>query len=309
MIVTLTINPAIDRTILADRLVFEDRAYILSRSEAVGGRGINASQVIHSFGAATSAIAACGGKQGKHFEELLATSGFPVEIVRVKSEMRANLTISDKQGLAIKLNERGAPLSEGELERIVKAVKSKLVNAKWLMICGSVPPGVKPTFYSQIIEIAKKMGVKTLLDTDGDSLLHGIEAGPTAVAPNQLEAERLLNRVLITRQHFLDAAERIVSMGAESVILSLGSRGAVGQKGGQVIEAIPPRVDALSPIGAGDALAAAFTWALAEGKTFPEAIHWGVAAGTAAACLPGVQFPTFAQTEEIYQRVELRGNL
>ena len=93
------------------------------------------------------------------------------------------------------------------------------------------------------------------------------------------------------------------------MILSLGSRGAVGKKGGQVIEAIPPRVDALSPIGAGDALAAAFTWALATGKTFPEAIHWGVAAGTASACLPGVQFPTFAQTEEIYKKVELRGSL
>ena len=308
MIVTLTINPAIDRTILADRLVFEDRAYILSRSEAAGGRGINASQVIHAFGADTVAIAACGGKQSKHFEEMVLSSGFPVELVRVKGEMRANLTISDKQGLAIKLNERGSPLTDGELHRIEKAVKSKLANADWLMICGSVPPGVKPTFYSQIIGMARRMGVKTLLDTDGDALLHGIESGPTAVAPNQLEAERLLNRVLITRQHFLDAAERIVSMGAESVILSLGSRGAVGQKGSQVVEAIPPRVEALSPIGAGDALAAAFTWALATGKTFAEAIHWGVAAGTASACLPGVQFPTFQQTQEIYKKVELRGN-
>lgn len=257
----------------------------------------------------TKAIAACGGKQRLHFEELVATCGFPAELVRVKSEVRTNLTISDKQGLAIKLNERGSQLSAAELDKIEKAVKASLPGAKWLMICGSVPPGVPPTFYSRIIQIAKGEGVNTLLDTDGDALLHGIESGPTAVAPNQLEAERLLNRALLTRQHFLDAADRIVSMGAESVILSLGSRGAVGKKGGQVIEAIPPRVDALSPIGAGDALAAAFTWALASGKTFPEAIHWGVAAGTAAACLPGVQFPTFAQTEEIYKKVELRGNL
>lgn len=257
----------------------------------------------------TKAIAACGGKQRPHFEEMVAGCGFPAELVRVKSEVRTNLTISDKQGLAIKLNERGSQLSAAELDKIEKAVKASLPGAKWLMICGSVPPGVPPTFYSRIIQMAKASGVNTLLDTDGDALLHGIESGPTAVAPNQLEAERLLNRVLLTRQHFLDAADRIVSMGAESVILSLGSRGAVGKKGGQVIEAIPPRVDALSPIGAGDALAAAFTWALALGKTFPEAIHWGVAAGTAAACLPGVQFPTFAQTEEIYKKVELRGNL
>ena len=309
MIVTLTINPAIDRTVLADKLVFEDRAYILSRSEAVGGRGINASQIIHSFGEPTLAIAVCGGRNGKRFEHLLENCGFPVELVRIRHEIRMNFTISDKQGLAIKLNERGPMLSEGEQDRIQKMVKSKMVGAKWLMLCGSLPPGVKPDFYSRIIAKAKKMGVNTLLDTDGDALQHGIEAGPTAVAPNQLEAERLLNRALITRQNFLDASERIVKMGAESVILSLGSRGAVGQKGGQVIEAIPPRVEALSPICAGDALAAAFTWALSKDKTFTEAVHWGVAAGTAAACLPGIQFPTFAQTEDIYKRVELRGNV
>ena len=99
MILTLTLNPAIDRNVTADRLVFEDRAYIMSTNESAGGRGINASRVIHSFGGQTLAILASGGKSGKQFEELVRAYGFPVEIAPIRNEIRTNLTITDKQGL------------------------------------------------------------------------------------------------------------------------------------------------------------------------------------------------------------------
>jgi 1-phosphofructokinase family hexose kinase len=295
LILTLTLNPAIDRNVQADRLVFEDRAYILSTSETAGGRGINASMVIHTFNSPTRAIACSGGKAGKRFEELLADSGFPTNFVRIRHSIRTNLTIVDKQGLAVT-----------ELARFEKTVAENLDGASWLMICGSLPPGVPPDFYARLIKLAQKANVKTLLDTDGDGLLHGLEAGPTAVAPNQAEAERLLNRALITQAHFREAAHRIVQMGAESVIMSLGSRGAVGATGTRVVEAVPPMIDAICAIGAGDALAAAFVWALSENKTFDDAVRWGVACGTASAALPGISFPTFAQTEKMHGRVELR---
>ena len=93
------------------------------------------------------------------------------------------------------------------------------------MLCGSIPPGVAADFYCKLIRLAKEHKVKTLLDTDGEALARGIEAGPTVVKPNQQEAERLLNRALITRAHFLEAATRIKAMGAETVLLSSG-RGA-----------------------------------------------------------------------------------
>lgn len=306
LILTLTLNPAIDRNVQADRLVFEDRAYILSTSETAGGRGINASMVIHTFNAPTRAIACSGGKAGKRFEELLAESGFPTNFVRIRHSIRTNLTIVDKQGLAVKLNERGPHIQATELARVEKMVAENLPGAGWLMICGSLPPGVPTDFYARLITLAQKANVKTLLDTDGDALLHGLEAGPTAVAPNQAEAERLLNRALITQAHFREAAHRIVQMGAESVIMSLGSRGAVGATGTRVVEAVPPMIDAICAIGAGDALAAAFVWALSENKPFDDAVRWGVACGSASAALPGISFPTFAQTEKMYSRVELR---
>jgi 1-phosphofructokinase family hexose kinase len=306
LIITLTINPSVDRTVLVDRLVFEDRAYILSRSDSAGGRGINASRVLHSFGAKTLAIVTSGGANGDKFTRLLAKCGFAVKVVPIQNEIRVNFTIVDRQGLAVKLNELGPPVSSDELARLEHVAERRLEPASWLMLCGSIPPSVPADFYTKLIRMARDRKVKTLLDTDGDALLHGVEAGPTVVTPNQPEAERLLNRALITRAHFIEAATRIKAMGAETVLLSLGSRGVVAVNENQLLEAIPPRVDAVSPIGAGDALAAAYVWAATKKKDFVDCVRWAVAAGTASAKLPGVQFADLDQTKEIYKSVEVR---
>ncbi len=306
MIITVTLNPAIDQNIAADQLVFEDRAYILSSHESAGGRGINASEVIHKFGGKTLAITAAGGADGAEFEALLAEHGFPWEIVPVQSSVRRNLSITDRHGLSVKLNERGPMLTDAEVAVIEEAIIRRLPKAKWLMLCGSLPPGVPANFYSRLVLAAQEHGVHTLLDTDSDPLALSIEAGPTVVTPNQQEAERILGRALLTRSHYIEAAERIRDMGAENVVLSLGARGAVGCSADRVFEAIPPRVEAVCPIGAGDALAAALTWALSKGKAFYDALRWGVAAGTASAMLPGITFATLEQTKEVYKRVDVK---
>jgi len=306
LILTLTINPAIDRTVSVDRLVFEDRAYILDRTEAAGGRGINASLVVHRLGGKTLALLAAGGAAGERIERMLAGVGFPFEVVRVRSESRTNFTISDKQGLTIKLNEVGQPIAVAELAEIRARVEARLSKASWLMICGSIPPGVSAEFYCEIIQLAKKRGVKTLVDTEGDALLHSLEARPTVITPNQHEGERLLGRALVTRSQILEAVGRIQKMGPESVILSLGSRGAVGSSREGVFEATPPHIDALCPIGAGDAMAAAFTWSMGKKKSFSESLRWGVAAGTAKAKLPGMTFPSIEQVKAVYKQVEVR---
>ena len=239
LILTLTINPALDRNVMVDRLAFEDRGYILSTSESPGGRGINASRVIHSFGGETVAIATTGGATGKRFESLTDCCNFPMELVRTEQEMRTNLTITDKQGLTVKLNEVGAPLSAKSLGKIAAAVEKNLSKSSWFMICGSVPPGVASHFYKDLIELAHKKKVRTLLDTDGDALLHGLEASPTVVTPNQQEAERLLNRALITRTHLIDVDVLLACLhvGCEVPVghllhrrLAVGRRHAVGEK-------------------------------------------------------------------------------
>ena len=307
MIVTLTVNPAIDRNVTVDRLVFEDRAYVLESHDSAGGRGINASSVLRSFGADTLAIAICGGKSGRLFEDYLTRCHLKFSLVRVRNEIRTNITVADRQGLAIKLDEKGPSLTAAEIGRIERTVRGSLQGAKWLMLCGSLPPGVPADFYARLINLAHKRKVHVLVDTDGEALEAAFAEKPCVVKPNLQEAERLLNRALITRSHFFEAVERIRAMGAHYAILSLGARGALAaDKDGQALEVVPPRVDALCPIGAGDALAAAFVWAWNDGQSFAEAVRWGVAAGTASARLPGVSFASLEQTREIHARVEIR---
>lgn len=305
MIVTLTINPTIDSVISVDRLAFEDRSYINSKSESPGGRGINASAVIHAFGGKTLALFISGGDTGNRLEELLR-GNVPFEAIPVAREIRTNLTITDRHGLTVNLNEKGPELGKPEVTRVETAVRDALRSATWLLICGSVPPGVPGTLYGKLIAMARKKKVRTLLHADGESLRHGIEEKPTVVTPNQQEAERLLGRTLLTRTHYLEAAQRIRSMGAESVVLSLGSRGAVGAFAAGLWEALPPRVDAVSPIGAGDALSAAYVWSMEHKPDTADALRWGVAAGTASAMLPGMGFASLEQTRAMHSNVELR---
>ncbi len=306
MIVTLTVNPAIDRIISVDRLAFEDRSYVNSVGELAGGRGINSSRVIHSFGGETHAVLISGGDTGKRMEEHLKDYGFPTTTVPIRNAIRTNLTITDRHGLTVNVNEAGPELSKSEVTSVEDAVRESLKKAAWLLLCGSLPPGVPSSFYGKLIAMARKKNVKTLLHADRDALREGIEQQPTIVTPNQTEAERLLGRTLLTRSQQLEAATQIRAMGAESVVLSLGSRGAVGAFADGLLEALPPRVDAISPIGSGDALSAAYTWSCTRKKNHADALRWGVAAGTASARLPGMNFATLAQVEEVYRHVEIR---
>jgi 1-phosphofructokinase family hexose kinase len=306
LIVTLTINPAIDRTIGVDRLAFEDRAYIKTSGESAGGRGINSSWVIHSWGGETLAVLTSGGDSGKRLEELLRSCGIALAVVPIQNAIRTNLTITDRHGLTVNLNEPGPALAKSELARVEKTVRESLENAKWLMLCGSLPPGVPVDFYGRLIAMARNKKVKTLLHASGDALREGIEERPTVVTPNQQEAERLLARTLLTRTQYLEAAERIRAMGPESVVLSLGSRGAIGAFSDGVYEALPPRVDAVCPIGAGDALTAAYVFSMRRKVNAADALRWGVAAGTASARLPGMTFANLSQTQEMYKHVEVR---
>lgn len=298
-------NPAIDRILSVDRLAFEDRSYITSKRESAGGRGINASRVIHSFGAETLAVLISGGDSGKRLIGHLADCGFDTITVPIQNDIRTNLTITDRHGLTVNLNEAGPELAASEVTSVERAVRSVLGKANWLLLCGSLPPGVPPSFYGKLIAMARRKGVKTLLHADGEALRLGIEQQPTITTPNQQEAERLLGRTLLTRSQGLEAASQIRAMGPESVVLSLGSRGAIGAYADGLIEAVPPRVDAVCPIGAGDALTAAYTWASTLKKNHAEALRWGVAAGTASARLPGMNFASMPQVEEIHRQVEI----
>jgi 1-phosphofructokinase family hexose kinase len=305
-ILTLTVNPALDRIVTVDRLVFEDRAYIESTTEMPGGRGINAARVLVSMGSEAVAITTSGRETGRKMEELLEADTFEKDVVKIRNAIRTNLTISDRKGLSIKLNEVGPSLSVPEQRRVIKAVAKRLPECSWLMLCGSLPPEIDLHFYTKLIQLAAQNQVETLLDTDGDPLLHAMEGAPTIVKPNQSEAERLLNTALITRSQLIDAVQKIKSLGPKSVVLSLGSRGVIADTSSEgILEVIPPPIDAVCPIGAGDAMSAAIVWSLTKGNSFSDSLRWGVAAGTASSKLPGITMANLEQTQEIYPHTQI----
>jgi 1-phosphofructokinase family hexose kinase len=305
MILTLTVNPAIDRTVITDRINYEDRVYVRSSFEQAGGKGINAALVVQGLGAPVLALATAGGRTGKRMAELLESSGLPIALIPIRNPIRCNLTISDMQGLTLKLDETGPEISPAEEKRIERVTRQRLEGANWLLLCGSLPPGMTPDFYARLVQIAREKNVRTLLDTGGEALRLGLQARPAVVKPNKHEAERLLNRPLLTRQHSVEALHDISRMGAEMVVLSLGSDGAMGVSSNGSYHALAPEIKLACPIGAGDALAATCIWALSQGHPFPEALRWGVAAGTAAAATPGTSFASFPETQQIRDRVQL----
>ncbi len=305
MILTLTVNPAIDHTVTTDRISYEDRIYVRSSLEQAGGKGINAAQVIQGLNAPVLALAVCGGEAGRRFSELLNSTRLPVKLIPIRNSIRRNLTITDLHGLTIKLDEAGPELSREEERAIEEAVRNELDSAQWLLLCGSLPPGLSVDFYARLIDMARRKGVKTLLDTGGEALRVGLQARPTIAKPNRPEAERLLDRALLTRQQSIEALHEIWQMGPESVVLSLGSEGALGTAGNGTYHALAPQIRQACPIGAGDALAATCVWALSQNQSFPEALRWGVAAGTAAAATPGTSFASFRETQWMREQVQV----
>ena len=305
MILTLTLNPAVDISITTDRIIYDDRMFMDDQTAQASGKGVNIAHVLHSFGADVESIATYGGRNGERFQRLILETALPVRLIAVAGETRRNLNITDRQGLTLKLDERGAGLSRDELERIRGEVADRLPSVSWLTLTGSLPPGTPPDFYREIIELATKHGVKTLLDTSGDALPVAVTANPTLAKPNLVETERLLGRSLLGELDVFRAAEDVRKLGAQHVILSMGQKGAVAVWENGRMRVKPPSVQTGSPIGAGDVLGAACVWALARGESFPEAFVWGVAAATLASSLSGLQFGTLDQVRDMKKQLEV----
>ena len=306
MILTLTLNPAIDLALGTKRISVSERTFITHETVTAGGKGINAARVIHEYGGNTLALAPVGGRNGQRFDELLRVARIPAKLVPVDGETRRNIAVTDELGKTVKLDQSGTPLSRVDLARIEEEVSRRLPNLDWLMLSGSLPPSTPVDIYSRLAEQAKRAGVSVLLDTSGPALEASLAAEPAIVKPNLAEAEELLQRSLPALDDALRAAEEIRLLGAERVVLSLGADGAVGTGDGGVLHARIPTPVTGSAVGAGDVLAAVSVWALARGESFAEALRWGVAAATVAASLPGPEFGSIGEADRLRETVEVR---
>lgn len=291
MIVTLTLNPSLDRTIDIASL---DRGMVIRAAAArldPGGKGVNVSRALLANGVRGCAVLPIGGDEGRQLVRLLRAEGVDVKAVPIADSLRSNITLAEPDGVITKVNEAGATLTEAELDAVADAlieVSSRHTKASWVAICGSLTPGASEHLYAELCVRLKDHGAKVAIDTSGPALKQAIAAGPDLVKPNRNELAEAVGRSLLTLKDVVEAAREVRGWGAKSVLASLGADGAMLVDDDGVLVGECAVAARRSSVGAGDAMLAGFLAAGARGAdAFAEALAWGAA----AVRLPGSRMP------------------
>lgn len=292
MIVTVTPNPSVDRTIAVDALVRGAVHRATSSRQDPGGKGLNVSRALALNGSQTVAVLPIGGHYGQMMLDLLDTSNVPTRPVRIAGSIRANIAIVEPDGATTKINEPGPVLSASDCAALVRETGNALGGSTgWVVGCGSLPPGVSDDFYGELIGHARSWGAKTVIDSSGAAMAAAMAAKPDLIKPNRIELAEVVGRDLPTLGAVVDAARDVVAGGIEQVLVSLGRDGAVLVTEDGVWCATARAGVPMSTVGAGDALLAGYLGAIAGGAPMPDALAQAVAFGAAAVALPGSEMP------------------
>jgi 1-phosphofructokinase len=289
MIVTLTLNPSVDRTVEVETLARGEVMRALRVRVDPGGKGINVSRALAAHDLPTRAVVTVGGAEGEHLVTLLRETGIEIVPVPVQGAIRSNITVVEPDGTTTKFNEPGAQLSTEELAAVFDAVKGAVESADWLVASGSLPAGTPASFYADLVNMLAGSGTKVAIDTSGPALEAVLAAGPSLVKPNRDELAEATGMRLATIADVVEAAGRLRDLGAGAVLASLGADGAVLVDDQGAIHGRTPAVPQLSSVGAGDAMLAGF---LAGGGTGADALVEALAWGAAAVLQPGSGMPS-----------------
>ena len=290
MITTVTMNPAVDKTVTIEGFAIGAVNRIVSSRVDAGGKGINVSKVICQLGGKSRAAGFLAGQAGRFIKEYLDQQGIENRFHFIPGETRTNLKVVDTSGKTnTDINEPGPELAAAAREGLQEDLLNTMGAEDILVLSGSVPANVEKTVYREWIEAARQRDIKTLLDADGELLRQGLEAGPYLVKPNIHELENLLGCNLATTEEVLAAADKLRALHKiENVVVSLGSEGALFV-GPRVLLAEGIKVPVKSTVGAGDAMVGALAFALDQAYSFEQAAILAVAAGTAAVTMDGTQ--------------------
>lgn len=307
MILTVTLNPSVDRLIYIKQLVPHDTNRILRIEEDVGGKGVNVARVLRRLGVPVVATGFLGGRAGRYVQrELSEIDGVQCDFVWVPDETRTNLAIQEEDGSPpTTLNERGPQISPKALESLLQIVEGYARQVRFVALGGSLPPGVPADIYATLGAIASRHGAKVVLDADGEPLVQGLKASPYLIKPNENEAERLLGRAIDTLDDAATAARELHEGGVPIVIVSIGEKGAAVACAEGCWVAIPPKVRTVSTIGSGDSMIAGVLSVLVRDGTVEEAIGWGTAAGAATAMTDGSDIGTAEQIRALLREVKV----
>ena len=307
MIVTVTLNPAIDQTLVLPKFVAGDTIRVRSSRFDPGGKGINVSRVIRELGGESLAMGFAPGGLGRYIEQTLESQGISTDFVHTRGETRTNITILDEsRHIHTILSDPGPPTEIRYVDELRTRLRNRLHQGDWLVLAGSIPPPLDAHVYTDIIREASEIGAHTVLDADGEALAAGADACPEMVKGNRRELERLLGRHLDDESSTLQAAIQVHDRGIHSVVVTRGREGAVASTDEMLFRGVAPRVRAVSAVGSGDALLAGVVLTLSRGGAMEDALRLGIAAGTASVLNPGTELCHRREVDILAPRVKVQ---
>lgn len=307
MIVTVTMNPAIDKTVDIDGFEYGGLNRISHIERDAGGKGINVSKTIRELGGETIATGFIGGSTGCLIEQVLKELGIQTDFVRVEGETRTNTKLAEKNGTITELNEMGPVITDEAVHELLEKLKGYAKEGVWFVLAGSIPRGVNKDIYREIVTEVHKKGAKVFLDADGELFVKGLEAGPDIIKPNRAELEQYFSMdYRATEEELAGLGEKLLEKGIENVIVSMGQMGALFLSQKKRYKTPGLKVEVHSTVGAGDAMVASVVYGMEKGLETEEVIRLATAVSAGAVSTIGTKPPKLSLVEELKKQVVLQ---
>lgn len=304
MIITVTMNPAVDRTVWLDHLEKGGLNRILSKKTDVGGKGINVSKTIHTLGLKSIATGLIGGKSGRMIERVLQEQGIQTDFVKIEGNNRINTKVAETDGSVTELNELGPHISEEELNDLLQKLDQYANEDTMFVFSGSVPDGVPEEFYELAIKMVHQKGAKVFLDADRMLLKRGLKAKPDFLKVNQQELETLFGTKVSDVKEAAILGMRLLDEGVGFAVLSLGSEGAVFISQNFCVRCPGLKVPIVSTVGTGDGMVGALASSWEEGISFEAGIRLAMAVSAATVTTQGTRPADQMMVMKLYQKVK-----
>lgn len=307
MIYTVTLNPAVDRTVVIENLRTGTVNRVVSRREDAGGKGINVSKCLKKLGAESVAAMILAGDTGRRLETMLKNLGIPVLAVWAEGENRTNLKVIDPvKGENTDINEPGPVVIPELLGMLKEKLRGQVKPGDVLILSGSLPAGVDRGLYGEWTAFFRGLGACVYLDADGEPMRKGMAAIPYLIKPNNEELAALLGKEKLTMEEMLAEGQRLRETGIAEIVISMGGDGALFVSADGCYQAEGLNVPVKSTVGAGDSVVAAMAYGQAQNLCREEKIKLAVAMGGASVMQSGTQSPEAALVWELAEQVRVQ---
>jgi len=305
-IVTVTLNPAIDRTLQLPTFMIGEVNRVDSERTDPGGKGINVAKVIKSLEHPVLVTGFLGKNNASVFESYFKEQGIQNDFVEVDGDNRVNIKIVDATtDVVTELNFPGFTPTDADLSHLKSRLRELAKSHKWFVLSGSLPPNVPTDIYAELITMLHEYDCNVILDTSGDALTAGITAHPFAIKPNLPELSQLLHSNIQSDDEILSAIKQLLSEGISKVAISLGEQGSLVADSQDILRVIAPTVEVCSTVGAGDSFVAGFSVGQARNLSLSDSSRLAAASGGAAVALPGTQAPSLEQVNQLINKIKI----